>query len=105
MRNLPVIKWKLTHGAGQMTVYLITDAIGKGNQLAIMHCANLKQPFYRDRPMTVYGIAEGYEEARQMIVRISDEACRAGYTGQLKAYLDAAVDDGEEMRTETGDGR
>lgn len=95
VRDAETIKRKLTRGAGQLTVYLIAVAPGMPERLAILHAANLKQKYYEDHPLHVYGIAEGYEEARDLIVQISDEAIRNGYAGEIKAYLDAR---------ETGDG-
>ncbi len=85
------VKWKLEHGAGQFTIYCVTGAQTDSDQLDILHCAFLKQPYYAVHPPVVYAIAGSYEEAVDLIVRISDEALVCGLGGQLRTYLDRNV--------------
>lgn len=85
------VKWKLYHGAGQLRIYVITRPFADGDQLDIMHCAFLKQPYYRQHPVMVYGIAGSYDEAIDLVIKISDEAAECGMTGQLLEYLEGNV--------------
>ncbi len=82
---------KLMTGSGQFTVYCIlsaTTGMGAGDQLEIIHSAFLKQKYYKDHPVYVYGIASGYNEALDLLVQISDEALENNMAGELKKYLD-----------------
>ena len=83
-----LVKWKLYHGSGQFTIFCIVKAMGDSDQLDIIHCAFLKQPYYREHPAYVYGIAGSYQEALSMVVDISDRACDAGMEGRLTEFLD-----------------
>ena len=85
-----LVKWKLYHGSGQFGIYCITKAMGESDQLDIMHCAFLKQPYYRKHPVMIYGIASGVQEALDIIVQISQEASGAGMDGRLLDYLQSA---------------
>ena len=82
------IKWKLQHAAGTLSVYLLAEAPENRAELAVIHAGFLTQDYYKTHPLKVYGIAKGAQEAKELLVRISDEAARAGMTGALKAYLD-----------------
>ncbi|MCR5100970.1 MAG: hypothetical protein K6B41_06410 [Butyrivibrio sp.] len=82
------VKWKLTHGAGQFLVYVITKSETPGNQLEIIHCAYLKQSYFRNHPVFVYGIAGSYDEAIDIIIKISSEASASGMDGRLLDYLE-----------------
>lgn len=88
INNLSKIKRKLTHGAGQLTIYVICRAPETENQIAVMHCANLKQSWYKTHPVYVYGIASGYEASRALLVRICDDAAREGFDDRLSEFLD-----------------
>ena len=88
VKNHSVVKWRLSHGRGQFTVFCVKRALCDSDQLDIIHCAFLKQPYFLTHPAYVYGIAGSYEEALDLVVRISDEACAAGYDGRLVEYLD-----------------
>ena len=82
------VKWKLYHGSGQLTIYCIKRAESDGDQLDIIHCAFLKQPYFRISPAYIYGIAGSYKEALDMVLDITDKAVEAGYEGRLLDYLD-----------------
>ena len=86
-----LVKWRLYHGRGQFTIYCIQRAFGEGDQLDIIHCAFLKQPYYQENPAYIYGIAGSYAEALDLIVKITEEALAAGYEGELLKYLDSKV--------------
>lgn len=61
----------------------------ESDQLDIIHCAFLKQPYYQYYPAYIYGIAGSYEEALDMVVGITEQACKAGFEGRLVEYLDS----------------
>ncbi len=87
-----LVKWRLCHGRGQFTIYCILRAMTQSDQLDIMHCAYLKQPYYRTNPAYVYGIAGSYQEALDLVVRMTDEAEKAGFEGRILDYLNSRTD-------------
>ncbi len=89
VKNRTIVKWKLRMGMGQFNVFCITKAQGIHDQLDIIHCAFLKQKYYRYHPVMVYGIAKSYQEALDIILRISQEASIKGYDGRLLEYLES----------------
>lgn len=88
VKNRALVKWKLKMGSGQFGIYCVTKAMGMGGQLDIINSAFLKQKYYRYNPVLVYGIAEGYEEAVELVLRISQEASIAGFDGKLAEFLE-----------------
>ncbi len=91
VKKRSVVKWKLYHGSGQFGIYCITRASNGIDQLDIINCAFLKQPYFLKNPVYVYGIANGYDEAMDIVLRISREASDAGKDGKLLEYLESAV--------------
>ncbi|MBQ6735050.1 MAG: hypothetical protein IJR00_09090 [Lachnospiraceae bacterium] len=87
LRNAAYTKWRLKRG-GFPNVYLITEAPGMPGQLAMLHARMLQQAYYAEHPLRVYGIAKNKEDARQLLLRISDDAIAAGKAGELMKYLD-----------------
>lgn len=85
IKNLSKIKWKLKHHAG-VNVYVITIAQG-ADQLEIFHSAYLKQRYFRYHPPIVAGIASDYEEAVQIIMKITQECLNDTGACNLKEYL------------------
>ena len=81
-----IVKWKLRHNAGQFQVYVIALAAGR-DQLEIYHCAYLKQRYYRHHPPVIVGIAASYDEAVELVVRITKESLLATGGCDLKAYM------------------
>lgn len=79
------VKRKLKHHAG-VQVYVVTIVSG-ADQLEIFHSAYLKQKYYRYHPPIIVGIASGYEEAVQIIVKITQECVEAMGNCNLKEYL------------------
>ena len=63
---------------GHFHTYVLVLARGPEGrpQLEIMHCANLHQPYYRERPPFIVGIAEGRADAIGMVEHITNEAFR-----------------------------
>nr|WP_297704996.1 hypothetical protein [uncultured Butyrivibrio sp.] len=82
-----LVKWKLLFGSGQFNIYCLTAPMNDNDQLDIIHCAFLRQRYYEYDPVLIYGIAFGYEEAVNLVVKISEEASKAGMDGRLLEYL------------------
>ena len=89
VKKRAIVKWNLYHGSGQLNIYCVTRASMESDQLDIIHCAFLKQKYYREHPVLIYGIAEGYDEALDIVLRISQEASIAGMDGRLLEYLES----------------
>lgn len=61
--------WNLKHNRGQLDIYVI--ALSKGDDLFdIFHCGLLKQKSFPRKELHVMGIANGYEEAVDLSVRM-----------------------------------
>ncbi|AOZ96576.1 hypothetical protein SAMN02745247_01464 [Butyrivibrio hungatei DSM 14810] len=88
LKKHSLIKWRLVHGRGQFNIFCITRSMNDRDQLDIIHCAFLKQSYYLEHPVMIYGVAKSYDEALELVVKISDEAIQNGYEGRLLAYLD-----------------
>ena len=82
---------KLQRGEGQFTIYVIAlspSVPGPGsNQLEILHCANLKQPYYKTYPPYIIGIASGRTEAIGMVRDLVQEAYDHTGSADVRAYL------------------
>lgn len=83
------IKKDLLRGKGHLSIYVLLLAKGPEGrpQLEIMHCANLHQPYYRERPPFIVGIAEGRADAIGMVEHITNEAFRMTGDWNAAAYL------------------
>lgn len=85
------VRQNLLIGKGQLTIYVITlspSGPGPGaNQLEIFHSANLKQPYYRENPPFIIGIASGKEEAVGIVRDLVQEAYDRTGSGDVRAYL------------------
>lgn len=88
LKNVPLVKWKMQHGAGQISVYAICKAMNPSDQLDIIHCGVLTQKYYRNHPVHVYGLASGYSEALDTVVTISQRASECGMDGDLLGFLE-----------------
>ena len=86
IRNAGIVKWKLKHHSGQLRIFVIALSSGS-DQLEIYHCAFLQQRYYKKHPPYIVGIAGGYEEALELVRRMtSDVYTRTGGCG-LKEYF------------------
>lgn len=81
-----LVRWKLKHHAGQLTIYVITLANGS-DQLEIYHCALLQQRYYRQFPPTIVGLAKGYEEAVMLISTMAEDIFRKTGNYNMKDYF------------------
>ncbi|MBQ7614884.1 MAG: hypothetical protein IJU77_07545 [Butyrivibrio sp.] len=87
-----LVKWRLYHGRGQFTIFCIQRPFADSDQLDIVHCAFLKQPYYREHPAYIYGIAGSKKEALDLVVKITEDALAAGYEGRILEYLDSKAE-------------
>lgn len=89
VNNAATVKTKLKIHA-LVNVYVI--ALAQGNdQLEIYHAAYLKQKYYRKHPPVIIGIAADYEEAVEIVRKITDECVRETGECDLKGYLKKKV--------------
>lgn len=80
------VKWKLRRNAGQFQVYVIALAQGDG-QLEIYHCAFLQQKYYKKNPPYIIGIAGKYEEAVELVIKITEAALEKTGSADLVKFL------------------
>ncbi len=88
VKHHSLVRWRIKNGRIQPNVFCIQKPLSGSDQLDIINCAFLKQPYFLENPAFIYGIAGSYDEALGLLVRISDEAVRAGFEGRIKDYLD-----------------
>lgn len=60
------IVWKLRAGKTLPSIYVIVLS-SNNDLLEIFHSALLKQPFYKENPPYITGIADGYQEAVSLV--------------------------------------
>lgn len=91
IQNPGRVKKDLVRGKGQFMIYLLVLVEGPEGkpQLEIMHCANLKQDYYRRRPPFIVGIAQGRTDAIEMVEKITNEAFHMTGDWNAAAYLSA----------------
>ena len=81
-----LVKWRLRHYAGQLSVYVLTMP-EQGCMPELMHSAFLKQPWYRNHPPMILGIASGKTEALELLRQIVQEAVDATGSPDVRSYL------------------
>ena len=91
IRDPEKVKKNLRIGKGQFTIYVIAlspsrPGIG-ANQLEILHCVNLQQPYYKQYPPYIVGIASGRIEAIELVRSMVQEAYDHTGSGDVRAYL------------------
>lgn len=81
-------RYKLRLKTHKMLVgfYVISLSGGK-NQLDIINAFNLKLGFYRKHPIVVVGIAKSYDEAVELVIRMTNEAMEKTGKPDIKDYL------------------
>lgn len=77
---------KLRKNAGQVQLFLITIA-ENDNLFDILHCANLKQPYYPKEDMKIVGLASSYHEAVDLVVSMIHDFSTQYHTYSFKASL------------------
>lgn len=84
------IKWKLKRNAKLPTIYVLALASGD-DQLEIYHSLLLQQPSFKKANPYIIGIAGSYDEAVELVCRITQEAIAQNGTADLKKYLSERV--------------
>lgn len=85
--KLDKLKKRLNKKPLLANVYLITPARNRRDQLDIFDARQLVQPHYKDEEFLVLGMASGYEDALQLIERITGECLKARGDCNLREYL------------------
>lgn len=85
--KLDKLKKRLNKKPLLANVYLITPARNPADQLDIFDARQLAQPHYKDEEFLVLGMASGYEDALQLIERITGECLKARGDCNLREYL------------------
>lgn len=80
------IKTKLNLHQGTIGIFIIALADGD-NQLEIINASYLKLPFYRKKPFVVVGLAKGYDEAVDLVIRMTNESIQKTGTPNVKEFL------------------
>ena len=84
--NSDKLKAKLNLHKGMFNIYLISLCPGS-DQLEIMNAYYLKLKYYRAHPPVVVGLAKGYDEAVNIVVKIITEAVDRTGVADAKEYL------------------
>ena len=85
--KLDKLKKRLNKKPLLANVYLITPARNPADQLDIFDARQLAPPHYKDEEFLVLGMASGYEDALQLIERITGECLKARGDCNLREYL------------------
>ena len=85
--KLDKLKKRLNKKPLLANVYLITPARNPADQLDIFDARQSVQPHYKDEEFLVLGMASGYEDALQLIERVTGECLKARGDCNLREYL------------------
>lgn len=92
--HVKALKWRLRHHAGNLALYVILldehpqeDADIAGGHLSVMHCAFLHQRWYRQQDPLIVGIAEGRQQAFDLVKEMMDDTLRATGGVDVRSYL------------------
>lgn len=67
------IKWKISHNAGTVSVYVIAFASNPDNLLDIIPAWQLMQKGYPKKDLKIIGLAKGYDDAIALVQQIVEE--------------------------------
>lgn len=81
-----MIMWKLKNTKLQVNVYVILIATN-ADQLEILHCSYLQQPYYQEHPPYIVGITSSMPAAFTIIEELTREVYASTGTANLKEYL------------------
>lgn len=95
IRHPEVIKWRLQHNAGSLSLYVITlcdtDSVtGEplfDGQLQFFHCAFLQQSLVKKSCPMIIGLARGRESAIDLVCRIVQECMDRQHNADLVRFL------------------
>lgn len=86
INNVDKLKVKLNLQKGKPGIYIIFWA-RNNDQLEIMNSLYLKQNFYRQKPPVIIGLTKSYEEAVELVVKITNESIQKTGSPNIKDYL------------------
>ena len=81
-------RWRLKHGKPPWDTYVLTLPQYNGGLLEIRKLSLLKHKFYKRHPLTVVGVANGYDEAVQLAADIVREVYEKKGSFDIKGYLE-----------------
>ena len=81
------IKWKITHNAGMLHMYVISLPQNNDSLLEIISTKELMQRYYPKKNLVIVGIAKGYEEAVTKAATIVVETMNSLGSTNVKQYL------------------
>ncbi len=81
------IKWKISHNAGQLGVYVITLSSNPKNLLDIIPSWELMQKYYPKAGLVVVGVDKGYENAMELAGRIVMDVYRKTGDFHVREYF------------------
>ncbi len=95
IKHPEVIKWRLQHNAGSLSLYVITlcdtDPISGetlcDGQLQFFHSAFLQQSYIKENCPMIIGLARGREGAMDLICRIVQECLDTQHNAELVPFL------------------
>lgn len=85
---------KIKDGKFQKNIYLLILASNEKNQLEICHTALFLQPDYPKKEYFVVGIANGYEEAIELVEQIAREVYNKTDGADIRSYITAKDQEG-----------
>lgn len=77
---------KLRRNAGQVHLFLITIA-ENDNLFEILHCANLKQPYFPKKDLKIVGLASNYNAAVNLVISMIHDFSSKYHTYHFKESL------------------
>lgn len=86
IKNIDKLKIKLNLHKGVLGTYVISLSQGN-NQLEIMAAYYLKFRYYRMHPPIIVGLADSYDEALKLVVKMQEEALNKTGNPNIKDYL------------------
>ena len=95
IKHPEVIKWRLQHNAGSLSLYVITlcdtDPVSGeapyDGQLQFFHSAFLQQPYVKEHCPMIIGLARGRENAMELVRRIVQECLDTQSDVDLVSFL------------------
>lgn len=86
--NIDKLLWKLRFRPQKANLYVILISENPSDQLDIVHSRYLNTKLYDKRTLPLVGIAATYEEAVELICKITDECMAHTGSAYLKQFLE-----------------
>lgn len=80
--------FKIKHNMKVHDMYVIVLPFTSNNQLEIIEVKTIQQKNYPTDNLTVVGIAKGYDEAVDVVCRLTDRVFKATGTADMRKYLE-----------------